>query len=62
MKMMLMEAHQKLGHVAVSTVKCMVTNGTISRIDIDPLSIKEFYKPCVKAKATWKLFLKESLT
>jgi len=38
----------------------MVSKGFIKGIQIDPNSKEEFCKPCTKAKAARKLFLKES--
>jgi hypothetical protein len=43
-------------------IKHMVKNGMITSLEIDLTSKEEFYKPCAKAKATCKLFQKESST
>jgi hypothetical protein len=61
-KINIMEAHHKLGHIACSVIKHMVKNGMISSLEIDLTSKEEFYEPCTKAKATCKPFPKESST
>jgi hypothetical protein len=58
-KMSLMEAYHKLGHIACTAIKHIVSTGMITGIEIDPNSNEEF---CAKAKAVHKLFLKESKT
>jgi hypothetical protein len=61
-KMSLMEAHHKLGHIACTAIKHMVTTGMITGIEIDPNSNEEFCEACAKAKAARKPFPKESKT
>jgi hypothetical protein len=61
-KMSLMEAHCKLGHIACTAIKHMVSTGMITGIEIDPNSNKEFCEACAKAKAACQPFPKESKT
>jgi hypothetical protein len=61
-KINIMEAHRKLGHIACSAIIHMVKNGMITGLEIDLTSKEEFFEPCTKAKATHKPFPKESST
>jgi hypothetical protein len=61
-KINMMEAHRKLGHIACSAIRHMVKNGMITGLEIDLTSKEEFCEPCAKAKATHKPFPKESST
>jgi hypothetical protein len=46
-----MEAHRKLGHIACTAIKHMVTTGMITGIEIDLNSNEKFCEACAKAKA-----------
>jgi hypothetical protein len=59
-KINIIEAHHKLGHIACSAIKHMVKNGMIAGLEIDLTSKEEFCEPYTKAKATCKPFPKES--
>ena len=61
-KLTISEAHQKLGHIAPSAIKYMITKGHITAIQLDPESKPEFCEVCAKAKAAWQPFPKESGT
>jgi hypothetical protein len=52
MKINIMEAHHKLGHIACLAIKHMIKNGMITGLEIDLTSKEEFCEPCAKAKAT----------
>ena len=61
-KMLISEAHRKLGHIAHSAVKHTISNGYIIGIDLDLESKPEFCEACAKAESAHQPFSKESLT
>jgi GAG-pre-integrase domain len=61
-KMLISEAHRKLGHISCSAIKHAVANDLITGIDLDISSKSEFCKACAKAKSARQLFPKESDT
>ena len=61
-KMSLMEAHRKLGHISISAIKHAISKGFITSIDIDLNSKFKFCKACTKAKSAHQPFPKESET
>ena len=61
-KLIINEAHQKLGHIAPSAIKYTITKGHITSIQLDPESKPEFCEACAKAKAAQQPFPKESET
>ena len=61
-KMMISEAHRKLGHVSHRAIGHAVSKGYITGIDLDSKSKPEFCDVCAKAKAARVPFPKESKT
>ena len=61
-KMLISEAHRKLGHIAHSAVKHAITNGLIMGIQLDAETKPKFCEACAKAKSAWQPFPKESKT
>jgi len=61
-KMMISEAHCKLGHIAHVAIKHAISQGHITGIELDPDSKPEFCEPCAKAKSARQPFPKESQT
>ena len=61
-KMDINQAHWKLDHIGYAVIKHVVSNGLILGLDIDLNSKLEFCEACVKGKATWVLFPKQSFT
>ena len=56
------ELHKRMGHVNHDDLRHMVEKGMVTGIDLDMSSKPGFCETCVKAKATRKPFLKESVT
>ncbi|OAX33269.1 hypothetical protein K503DRAFT_700691 [Rhizopogon vinicolor AM-OR11-026] len=54
------ELHCALGHISQSAVKLAVENGLIEGVELDSASEPEFCDACIKGKATWQPFPKES--
>jgi GAG-pre-integrase domain len=61
-KMMISEAHRKLGHVSYGAIKHAVSKGFINGITIDPDSKPDFCEACAKAKLARQPFPQESNT
>ena len=61
-KMSITEAHRKLGHISISSIKHAISKGLIMGIDVDFDSRFEFCEACAKAKLVCQLFPKESKT
>ena len=61
-KMLISEAHRKLGHIYPSAIKHAVLKGLILGIDINISSKANFCEACAKAKSAWHPFPKESET
>ena len=61
-KLTISKAHWKLGHIAPSAIKYVITKGHITGIQLDPESKPEFCEACAKAKVTRQPFPKESET
>ena len=59
-KMLMSEAHRKLGHISSAVIKHVVSKGLITGISLDDNSTPEFCDACVKAKSAHQLFPKES--
>ena len=58
-KMLINEAHRKLGHIAYSAIHHALSNGLVTRINLDMGSKVEFCKTCAKAKSVRQPFPKE---
>jgi GAG-pre-integrase domain len=56
------ELHQRMGHVNHEDLRRMVEKGMVTGINLDMTLKPEFCEACIKAKATWKPFPKESKT
>ena len=61
-KMLISEAHRKLGHLAYGAVTHAISKGYIAGIDLDTNLKPEFYDACAKVKVARQPFLKESKT
>jgi GAG-pre-integrase domain len=61
-KMSVTEAHRKLGHISISSIKHAVLKQLITGIDVNFESKFEFCEACAKAKSVHQPFLKESET
>ena len=58
-KMLISEAHRKLGHLAYGAVTHTISKGYITGIDLDTNSKLEFCDACAKAKVARQPFLKD---
>jgi hypothetical protein len=61
-QMTLFEAYRKLGHLAYTAVKNMISTGMVKRIELDPNSKEEICEACAKAKSAWQPYPHESTT
>jgi hypothetical protein len=60
--MIISELHHRMGHINHKDLHRMVKEGMVTVIKLDIDLKPEFCKPCIKAKADWKLFPKKSDT
>jgi GAG-pre-integrase domain len=61
-KMMISEAHRKLGHISCRAISHAISKGYITGIELEANSKPEFCEVCAKAKAARRPFPKESDT
>ena len=56
------EAHRKLGHIFPVVIKCAISKGYITGIELDNKSKPDFCEACIKAKSARQPFPKQSET
>ena len=60
--MSITEAHRKLGHISISSIKYAISKGLVTGINVDLDSKFKFCEACAKAKLACQPFPKESET